>query len=132
MQLKVTPEGRIPVLSRGQSETGTTLVLGSARRIPRPGAGTMMSVHGCCVPQALSGTKCEPVSTPPFTLLHYYRNKQGLRDPRTCQQFKLGPGDFPRFLWEGETMDWTDPAIGFLRHPILFAVRTPTGFRIQC
>ena len=55
-----------------------------------------------------------------------FRNKFKLRDPVTRTEFKLGPGDFPRFLWEEETMDDVDPTIGFLRNPILFAVRVPT------
>lgn len=50
-----------------------------------------------------------------------------LRDPvERLRKFNLGPDEFPRFLWEGETMDENDTTIGFLRHPILFAVRTPT------
>jgi len=52
----------------------------------------------------------------------YCRNEWDLRDPVKRAKFKLGPGDFLRFLWEGETLDDDKPGIGFLRHPILFAV----------
>ena len=52
---------------------------------------------------------------------------QDLRDPILRARFKLSPDDFPRFLWEGETMDDEHPTIGFLCHPILFAVSVPTG-----
>lgn len=43
-------------------------------------------------------------------------------DPVKRARFKFPPEDFPRFLWEGETLDPVDPMIGFLGHPILFAV----------
>ena len=71
------------------------------------------------------------VSIPLFIASHHYRNKEDLRDTVKRCKFKLGPGDFPRFFWEGETMDEVNPADGFLRHPILFAVRIQVGFPIQ-
>ena len=75
--------------------------------------------------------KCRLTYIHPFIDSCHFRNEQDLRDPVTRRQFKLGPGDFPRFLWEGETMDDVDPTIGFLRHPILFAVRVPIHSFIQ-
>ena len=57
-----------------------------------------------------------------FTFLYCRSNKQDLRDPVKRSTLKLGPNNFPRFLWEGETMDDSEPTSGFLRHPILFAV----------
>lgn len=55
-------------------------------------------------------------------LLHSRRNKKELQDPVAHARFKLGAQEFPRFLWEGETVDDSDPTIGFLRHSILYAV----------
>ena len=104
---------------------GTTSVLDPVRNHSHLGDGTMMSARGCCAPQPLSGMKCKPPHISFVTLQCCFRNKQDLRDPVSQSQFKLGPGDFPRFLWEDETMDDVDPAIGFLRHRILFAVRVP-------
>jgi len=63
---------------------------------------------------------------------YYYRNRRDLRDPVKRAQFKLAPGDFPRFLWEGETLDDDKPGIGFLRHPILFAVSLPPQISTRC
>ena len=82
-----------------------------------------MSVQGYCSPRVTSGTIRKLGLTPAFLISHHSRNKEALRDPVAREDFKLNPGDFPRFLWEGETMDASDPTIGFLRHPILFAVR---------
>ena len=87
-----------------------------------------MNAEDCYVPHPSSGTTRELFFIGPFALSHFRRTKRDLRDPVRCKQFKLGPGDFPRFLWEGETMDSSDPAAGFLRHPILFAVSMPTNF----
>ena len=74
---------------------------------------------------------CKLVSIPLFITSHHYRNKEDLRDTVKCCKFKLGPGDFPRFFWEGETMDEVNPADGFLCHPILFAMCMRVGFPIQ-
>jgi len=62
----------------------------------------------------------------PLTFSPNHRNEKELCDPVTRTQFKLGPEEFPRFLWEGEVVDDADPTVGFLRHPILFAVSRPT------
>ena len=64
-----------------------------------------------------------PPVIPLPAFLHFYRNEMKLRDPKGHAEFKLGAKNFPRFLWEGETMDKDDPTIGFLTHSILFAVR---------
>jgi len=53
-----------------------------------------------------------------------------LLNPAKPAWFKFGTGDFPRFLWEGETLH-EDPTIGFLAHPILFAVGPFIWFSIQ-
>ncbi|KAF9784625.1 hypothetical protein BJ322DRAFT_1109335 [Thelephora terrestris] len=71
-------------------------------------------------PRGWDHDECARLLCPP-TIEWNEANKQGLRDPVTRKQFELGPGEFPRFLWAGETMDDIDPTIGFLRHPILFA-----------
>lgn len=86
-----------------------------------------MNVRGCCAPQVLSGMTRKSATILPFLVLYRGRNRQTLRDPvARSWQFNLGPDEFPRFLWEGEKMDESDPTTGFLRHPILFAVRTLT------
>ena len=81
-----------------------------------------MSARDYCALQTLSGTKRMFFFTLWFTFLCCRSNKQDLRDPVKRSTLKLGPENFPRFLWEGETMDDDEPTSGFLRHPILFAV----------
>ena len=90
-----------------------------------------MSAQGYCAPVHPVERNASVSFIPPLTFLHHHRSKRDLRDPILRARFKLSPDDFPQFLWEGETMYNTDPAIGFLCHPILFAVSTPIDFSIQ-
>jgi len=125
----MTRDGHTQALSRSQLGTGTTSVLDSARNHLHSPVGSMMSAQGCCAPRTSSGMICKPTVILAALVLCHSRNREALRDPvARSKEFKLGPAEFPRFLWEGEAMDTSDPTIGFLRHPILFAVRALSRF----
>lgn len=93
--------------------------------------GTTASVRGCYALHPLSGMKGESFLCPFIIFLLLCRNKQDLCDPVICPRFKIGPGDFPRFLWEDEMMHAEDPTLGFLCHPILFAVSPLAYFPVR-